>query len=89
MSVTEYFLTLFSNLARTLCLNKQYATSLFKIQTQGHSNLWVLIQKFQKGTVLFSELYFAKKPLVNVSPMTPHCESTKMHSGSLQMGSAK
>lgn len=59
----------------SLCLNKQYATRLLKIQTLGHFNLWVLIQKFQKCTVLFSESYFTKNSLLNV--FIPHDTTTK------------
>lgn len=76
-SAAEYFRTLLASLARASCLNEQYASSLFKRQTRGHSNLWVLIQKFQKGAALFSELCFAKKPLVNVPPTTPHANPQK------------
>lgn len=75
---------------KPLRLNKQYAISLFKIQTPGHSNLWVLIQKFQKYTVLFLELYFTKKSLLRFLPHdTTAVNQQKILNGYLQTDNCK
>lgn len=75
----------------SLWLNKQYAMSLFQIQTLGRSNLWVLIQNFPKCITLFSELYFPKKSLLKCIPYdtTTVNQRKKMLNGYLQMDECK